>query len=62
MFAWIIKAPGLLRTISALLGSAALIADQVVQDVDLSQGFTKAALYTGAAAIIRAVTRKAIEE
>lgn len=62
MFTWLLKAPGLLRTVSAVLATSAVIAQELVQDVDLSQGLTKATLFTGVLALLRAVTRKSVND
>lgn len=58
MIAWLTKAPALLRTVSAGLVVAAGVADQVLANVDLTQGFNKAALYTALIGLIRAGARK----
>lgn len=59
MALWILKAPGLLRTVSAVLLTTATVADQVLPELDLSHGLNKAAVIAAVVGIVRAFARKA---
>lgn len=57
---YLLKAPGLLRTISALLLSAATLVEQFTSSTDLSHGLTKSAVIFGVLGLLRAGIRQAI--